>query len=480
MPSVSKLAETLALPGFYFPPETDLPLRSSYRGCLHSHRYIPGQYKAATAEWHKARVGVNLRIVFEAICHFSEFPHTDEFWEHVEGIVKTYCQSRKAYLQQRWQGHETHPALISTVLELVDRITTPREQPPDYPSFEDWHRAQNNWHHRLQVVLSEVRALVDNVGQAPGALEGAQINPNETRPLSIGSGDEGEEVDEGEKLDDAEKPEGAQRNFNGKRQLTSGSGYAGEEFTPSSFDVPDKKSTTSENTEPSTGLIQQIEDVRLEEKHRAKQTEALNYSQDQDIRRLPDTSLKQARKAKKVEAELKDLRSGLGQYATQQQTIKWFEICEQRQKEEREKVFEIQANEARANWFSIEVQFKAVQGQLDQHQNDLKRLKALAQQKNDVANHATAISETAPSTLPAPSADSTRHDFSELLAYQPKEFIEAICGELIKLRAVDKIKLQQMDQQDLPNDAEKLAVSGLKRQLGKCIKGTEKHIDELV
>lgn len=112
MPSVSKLAETLALPGFYFPPETDLPLRSSYRGCLHSHRYIPGRYKAATAEWHKARVGVNLRIVFEAICHFSEFPHTDEFWEHVEGIVKTYCQGRKAYLQQRWQRHETHPALI--------------------------------------------------------------------------------------------------------------------------------------------------------------------------------------------------------------------------------------------------------------------------------------------------------------------------------------------------------------------------------
>ncbi|KAK8100198.1 hypothetical protein PG999_010572 [Apiospora kogelbergensis] len=160
--------------------------------------------------------------------------------------------------------------------------------------------------------------------------------------------------------------------------------------------------------------------------------------------------------------------------------MKWFQICEQRQKEEREKVFEIQANEAKAKWFSIEVQFKAVQDQLDQHQNDLKRLKALKQQKNDVANHATAISETARSTLPAPSADSTRHDFSELLAYQPKEFIEAICGELIKLRAVDKNKLQQMDQQDLPNDAEKLAVSGLKRQLGKCIKGTEKHIDELV
>ena len=137
---------------------------------------------------------------------------------------------------------------------------------------------------------------------------------------------------------------------------------------------------------------------------------------------------------------------------------------------EMNKMFEDQTKEATAQLQSIQDQLKAMQDQLKEHDDA-------------ISNHTTASTAstmTAPTTPPAPSADFTGRDLSEMLAYQPKEFIQAICVELSKLRAVTKSKIHQMDEQGLPDDEKKLAVSDLSWQIGKCIKIAEKGVNELV
>ncbi|KAK8065433.1 hypothetical protein PG997_012180 [Apiospora hydei] len=139
----------------------------------------------------------------------------------------------------------------------------------------------------------------------------------------------------------------------------------------------------------------------------------------------------------------------------------WIGEIEARQKEMEEEAnqkLDIQNKEASARLEAFQVQLKTMQDQLQEYQ-------------------ATAAK---PPMLPAASAGPRERDLSELTAREPKEFIKVICDELSKLRAVAKTKIHQMDKQGLPDDENKLAVSDLSWQIGKCIKVAEKGVSELM
>ncbi|KAK8136009.1 hypothetical protein PG984_003949 [Apiospora sp. TS-2023a] len=139
------------------------------------------------------------------------------------------------------------------------------------------------------------------------------------------------------------------------------------------------------------------------------------------------------------------------------------DAMEARQREMQEEMshkLEIQAKESTASLETLQFQLKTIQDQLQVY--------------HQVAPHALA-----PPT-PAPTLVSKGHDLSEMLAYQPHDFVKAICEELGKLRAITKSKIHQMDKQGLPDDEKKLAVSDLSWQIGKCIKVAEKSVGELM
>ncbi|KAK7995911.1 hypothetical protein PG991_015378 [Apiospora marii] len=144
--------------------------------------------------------------------------------------------------------------------------------------------------------------------------------------------------------------------------------------------------------------------------------------------------------------------------------INAMEVQQKEMREEMNQKFDLQARESAASLEALQSQLKAMQDQL---------------QVQQVAPHVPTPVPTTP-IPPVPSLDSKGHDLSEMLDYQPRDFIKAMCEELGKLRAVTKSKIHQMDQQGLPDDEKKLAVSDLSWQIGKCIKVAEKGVEELM
>ncbi|KAK6833855.1 hypothetical protein PG989_003281 [Apiospora arundinis] len=467
MPSASKKAKTFTPPGFLF--ENDpRPSQGYFRNILHSHQYMPGDRRPATPEWNKARVEVNLSIVFEAIWHFSDFLDVESFWyllaeslkyhENIRGpqiqrMAEVYCEGRKEYLQKK---REIHMNVLAPhqyrLLELVDLINElPREERTQRP-LTDWDLLKESWDERLQVVLREFGCLADDSGQGQTSSTPVEVqkNPNGKRPSPSEDGD--------------------------------GSGDAGREKKPFFFDLNGGKGTAVGDLPKRPALekdvlgptgpeqlivrIQQIEDVKVEEKVRVDKMDSRLHVVEELAAHLGAQSQVQKEDVAKVEAGLQGIQNELGQYVTSRDHETTLEARQRAVQEEMKRVLDGQTKEATAQWEAIQVQLKAMQVQLKEHEDA-------------IANHASASTVAAPPSFPAPSVDSSGRDLSEMLAYQPREFVEAICGELNKLRAITKSKIHQMDKQGLPDDEKKLAVSDLSWQIGKCIKVAEKGVNGL-
>lgn len=355
--------------GFYLPPEDDPRQAKDYfRIILHTLYYMPGQQKqAVTPEWNKARVTVNLTVVFEAICYFGDFwGHGDGFWQRLvtcldypgkqhrilQSLTEVYCDARLEFLNQQ-QGQDG-PAPSSRLTELADNINGIRKRESKH-ALVNWALLMDGWRDRLKVILGELEAISVPADRKPKA----------------------------------------------KRSSSS-----------------DGKSLSSSSKENPLFFFD-ISGCKCEISGKKR-----TASDDATFGNLPKRLALENDASKKVQKR------------------------------------DLETKESTASLEQLQTQLNAIQDQLWVHQ---------------LALHARASP-----TTPAPALDSKGHDLSEMLAYQPHDFIQAICEELGKLRAVTKSKIHQMDKQGLPDDEKKLAVSDLSWQIGKCIKVAEKGVGELM
>lgn len=389
--------------GFYFPVEQDNRQAKGYFcGILFSHCYMPSKQKQSKAQWNKARVIVNLTVLFEAVCYFGEFwGHESVFWDRLakclkyhqngnslsmlQSLTEVYCDARLAYLEQH-QG-QTGPAPPSRLTALADNINGLREW-GHKRNMGDWDLLIDGWHDRLEVVLQELEPISAPADHEPKAEQ-----------QSLSDNGEGEDLDSSSMGNplfffDVSGSKGKKRGPSGDTAIGNSSKRPTLEVDEGSYQLRDPSG--------------EVERLRMEHESRIDA----------------------------VEAQLKEMR------------------------EEMSQKFDLQAKESTASLEALQSQLKAMQDQLQVHQ----------------VAHAPAA--PIPS---APSLDISKgQDLSEMLDYQPQDFVKAVCEELGKLRAITKSKIHQMDKQGLPDDEKKLAISDLSWQIGKCIKVAEKGVGELM
>ncbi|KAK7954269.1 hypothetical protein PG996_015155 [Apiospora saccharicola] len=365
--------------GFYFSSNDPRQANDYFQAIVHTPHYMPSQQKhATTSKCIKARVTVNLTVVFEAICHFGEFwgHGEDGFWGRLskclgygfpgmlQNLTEVYCDARLASLKQP-QGQDG-PDPLSRLTELADNINGIRER-GSKRTLGDWALLVDGWRNRLKVVLGELGSSEEtppfffDVSSSKGEISGVKRGPSDTI------------------CGDPPKRPALEKDVS--RRSTSSSGH-------------DPRGKAE----------------RIQEEHGSR--------------------------------------------------IDAMEARQREMQEEMSHKLEIQANESTASLETLQSQLNTIQDQLQVY--------------HQVAPHALA-----PPT-PAPTLVSKGDDLSEMLAYQPHDFVKAICEELGKLRAVTKSKIHQMDKQGFPDDEKKLAVSDLSWQIGKCIKVAEKGVDELM
>ncbi|KAK8035462.1 hypothetical protein PG993_010457 [Apiospora rasikravindrae] len=448
MKAMMKAKRIFTPSGFYFLPDDDpRPDMDFFRGLLASNQYMPGGKKATgdkkpTEEWKKIRAEVNLTIVFEGIWYFADFWNTKSFCRRLSGslnygtkhgpklraMVDAYCDARSAFLQLQQQGQEAVPAPGSRLVELADHVNELREQPNPSSNVrittKVWTRRTEGWKRRLQEVMAELEVL--NASQlkedqasptSPVPSHAAGIDPNGKHPVSNGNG-------AGDKPDNASK-----------------------ESTPFFFDVSGKKGKISGTKRgPPDDADGDANNFGNSPKRRALEKYLPSSDEESDARSaklvLRDDSIDRSQEMK-LDHEL------------------WMGEIEARQKEMEEGMnqkLDIQTKEATARLEAFQAQLRAMQDQLQEHRTTAAALP----------------------NLPAASADPKERGPSELTAREPKEFIKAICEELNTLRTVTKAKIHQMDRQGIPDDEEKLAISDLSWQIGKCIKVAKRGVGKLM
>ncbi|KAK7967659.1 uncharacterized protein PG986_001936 [Apiospora aurea] len=462
-------------PGFYVPIGNDLrPANDHFRNFLTSNQHMPGGKKPTgckkpTEDWKRTRVEVNLTIVFEAILHFDDFWGKKGFFRHLSvslnygskqgpklsAMIDAYCDARSAFLQQQKQGHEACPDPGSRLVELADHFSELREQPErvgrESITTEVWARRMESWKQRLQEVIGELEVLyalqlkedqASSTSPAPSHVAG--IDPNGKHQSSSGNGAD----DKPDNVTNSSTP--FSYDVSGKNGEVSGTKRGLPDDDTSFGNLPKRPTLDTDVARriwlelPDTGscivLPGEIDDG----------THKHCDPSDCKIARLflPPDPLE----ALQVEHGIR-----IGKIETQQTDLQ----------EEMIHKIDIHTKEAAARLEAFQGQLKTMQDQLQVQQAAL-------------ANHTTTSTDNALSNGPAPSADSRERDLSELTAREPKEFIKVICEELSKLRAAAKTKIHQMDKQGLPDDENKLAVSDLSWQIGKCIKVAEKGVGELM